>query len=486
MKTSLQIIPQIKNDLTGIKSSLLKSLLKNLHEHQDIIKLIDKSICEDPPVIITDGGMIADGYNQELDELRIISSSGKDYIKNLQTQEIDKTGISSLKVKFNKVFGYYIEVSKSNLGQVPESYIRKQTLVNAERFITPELKEYEEKILGAEEKIKEIEQRLFWQIRDQVAQHFAQIQETAQIIAQLDVLLNFAEIAVLYNYQKPKINDDHQIKITNGRHPVIEQLQTEESYIPNNSLFNQTDHQLILLTGPNMSGKSSYLRQVALIILLAQIGSFIPAESASIGITDRIFTRVGASDNLIKGQSTFMVEMQEAANILNNATDKSLIILDELGRGTSTYDGVSIAWAIVEFIYKNIKAKTLFATHYHELITMIEKLEKAQNYSVTVKETDDKVIFLRKIIKGGIDKSYGIEVAKLAGLPKSLIDRAFQILNELENNTIKTEIKSNPQTNKQSNNYHDLINILKEINTDELTPLQALQKLNEMKNKLKH
>jgi len=433
LKNSLQIIPKIKKILKSCEAKLLKHCYKSLDEHTEIVTLIQKSIAEDPPLLITEGEMIADDYNAELDELRKISRSGKDWLKDLQVREIQKTGISSLKVKFNKIFGYYIEVSNSNLNQVPDDYTRKQTLVNAERFVTPELKEYEQKVLGAEEKIIELEQKLFWQIRDEVAKHFEAIQQTAQIIAQLDVLLSFANVALLNNYNKPEINAGETIEIKNGRHPVIEKLQSQESYVPNDGLFNHSDHQLILLTGPNMSGKSSYLRQTALIVLLAQIGSFVPAQSAKIGITDRIFTRVGASDNLIRGQSTFTVEMQEAANILNNATDKSFIILDELGRGTSTFDGVSIAWAIVEYIYKNIKAKTLFATHYHELIDMVEKLDKAQNYAVSVKETETGVIFLRKIVPGGIDKSYGIEVAKLAGLPKPLTDRAYQILEELEN-----------------------------------------------------
>ncbi|MCX6745499.1 MAG: DNA mismatch repair protein MutS, partial [Candidatus Parcubacteria bacterium] len=462
LKNSLQQIPQIKNILknagchpdhsTGswqgsrvyseqsrtegssqrTQSKLLKNLTKNLDEHKEIIDLIQNSIAEDPPLLITEGNMIADEYNSELDELRKISRSGKDWLKDLQTREIQRSGISSLKVKFNKIFGYYIEVSNSNLDQVPTDYTRKQTLVNAERFVTPELKEYEQKVLGAEEKIIELEQKLFWEIRNEVAKYFEAIQNTAQIIAQLDVLLNFANIALLNNYHKPELNEGEAIEIKNGRHPVIEKLNTE-SYVPNDGLFNHTDHQLILLTGPNMSGKSSYLRQTALIILLAQIGSFVPAQSAKIGLTDRIFTRVGASDNLIRGQSTFMVEMQEAANILNNATAKSFIVLDELGRGTSTFDGVSIAWAIVEYIYKNIKAKTLFATHYHELIDLVDKLDKAKNYCVTVKETETGVVFLRKVIPGGIDRSYGIEVAKLAGLPKPLTDRAYEILEELEN-----------------------------------------------------
>ncbi len=484
LKNSLQIIPQIKKLLKSCNSKFLKQANKNLDEHKDIVNLIEKAIAEDPPLLITDGGMIADGYNKELDELRKISTSGKDWVKDLQQKEIEKTKISSLKVKFNKIFGYYIEVSNANLDQVPENYTRKQTLVNAERFVTPELKEYEQKILGAEEKIIELEQKLFWEIRDEVAKHFETIQETAQVIAQLDVLLSFANVALLNNYNKPEINDGEVIEIKNGRHPVIEKLQPQESYVPNDGLFNNTDHQLILLTGPNMSGKSSYLRQTALIILLAQIGSFVPAQSAKIGLTDRIFTRVGASDNLIRGQSTFMVEMQEAANILNNATHKSFIVLDELGRGTSTFDGVSIAWAIVEFIYKNIKAKTLFATHYHELIDMVEKLDKAKNYAVSVKETDTGVIFLRKIIPGGINRSYGIEVAKLAGLPKPLTDRAYDILGELE---AELQISNGNSAAKQKTKKPKEDKLKKEldkIEPDNLTPLEALKKLKEFKDKL--
>jgi len=481
LKNSLQIIPEIKKILKSTSSKLLKLSIKNLNEHQDIVTLIDKAICEDPPLLITDGGMIANGYNKELDELRKISTSGKGWITELQQKESARTGISTLKVKFNKVFGYYIEVSNSNLNQVPDNYTRKQTLVNAERFVTPELKEYETKVLGAEEKIQELEQKLFWEIRDQVARQFKQIQNTAQIIAQLDVLLSFTNVALENNYTKPQVNDSDILEIKNGRHPVIESIQTQESYVPNDCNFDHSDHQLILLTGPNMSGKSSYLRQTALIILLAQIGCFVPCESASIGVTDRIFTRVGASDNLIRGQSTFMVEMQEAANILNNATHKSFIVLDELGRGTSTFDGVSIAWAIVEYIYKNIKAKTLFATHYHELIDMVEKLDKAQNYSVSVKETDTGVIFLRKIIPGGIDRSYGIEVGKLAGLPKALTDRAYQILDELE-----AELHISNGNNKPLKpTPHKCITkeFLKKLDLDNLTPLEALAKLKELKDK---
>jgi DNA mismatch repair protein MutS len=497
LKTSLEIIPEIKKVLKSCNSKLLKQSIKNLDEHQDIVTLIDKAICEDPSLLITDGGMIAEGYNKELDELRKISTSGKGWITELQQKESARTGISTLKVKFNKVFGYYIEVSNSNLNQVPDNYTRKQTLVNAERFVTPELKEYETKVLGAEEKIQELEQKLFWEIRDQVAKQFKQIQNTAQIIALLDVLLSFTNVALTNNYIKPQVNDSDILEIKNGRHPVIESIQTQESYVPNDSNFNHTDHQLILLTGPNMSGKSSYLRQTALIILLAQIGCFVPCESASIGVTDRIFTRVGASDNLIRGQSTFMVEMQEAANILNNATHKSFIVLDELGRGTSTFDGVSIAWAIVEYIYKNIKAKTLFATHYHELIDMVEKLDKAKNYSVSVKETDTGVIFLRKIIPGGIDRSYGIEVAKLAGLPKALTDRAYQILDELEaelhipNGSAVTlssvEGSADPTESDGSTKLTMTDSVfsqeLDKIDLDNLTPIEALKKLKELKDK---
>lgn len=482
LQTSLEKIPAIKEQLAQINASYSKDLASLIQEHSDIKNIIEKSIDPDPPLTITEGGIIKDGYDKELDELRKISTSGKDWIKELQETESSKTGISSLKVKFNKVFGYYIEVSKANMSQVPESYIRKQTLVNAERFITPELKEYEEKVLGAEDKIKVLEQKLFFEIRDQVSEHFEAIQNTAHCLAQIDVLLNFANVALLNNYHKPQITEQGPLAIKNGRHPVIENINQDEAYVPNDSTLNHDDHQLILLTGPNMSGKSSYLRQNALIVLLAQIGSFVPADDAEIGIVDRIFTRVGASDNLAAGQSTFMVEMQEAANILHNATQNSLIILDELGRGTSTYDGVSIAWAITEHIHESIQAKTLFATHYHELVEIVEKLPKAKNYCVAVKETDTGVVFLRKVIEGAINRSYGIEVAKLAGFPSEITDRANQILDKLESElTINGGQQSIPL--QKSTTPDPIKQAIKDIDIDNITPLQALNILKDLKQK---
>lgn len=400
---------------------------------QEMIELIEENIIDDPGISIVEGGIIKEGVNQELDELRKISSGGKDWIANLQAKERQRTGINSLKIKFNRVFGYYIEVSNSNIKSVPNDYMRKQTLVNGERFITPELKEYEEKVLSADEKIKDIEYKVFIDLVKKMADYFEDIQVVAKEIAKLDALLNFAQISRENNYVLPVYTDDNSIRIKDGRHPVIEKMRGVD-FVPNDSFFDHKTRELILLTGPNMAGKSVYLRQNALIILMAQIGCYIPAAAAELSIVDRIFTRVGASDNIAYGQSTFMVEMQEAANILNNATERSLIIFDELGRGTSTYDGVSIAWAVVEFIHNNIKAKTLFATHYHELAQLANKLSKIQNYRVAVLENQEGVVFLHKVIKGGVDRSYGIEVAKLAGLPLELIERAKKILKSLEEN----------------------------------------------------
>jgi len=402
LKNSLRQVPKLKQMLADTKAEILQQTYENLDEHLDLVYFLEEAINDEPPAIITEGGMIKEGFNRELDDLRSISDNAKDWISQMQQKEIEKTGINTLKIKYNRVFGYYIEVSKANLKSVPENYTRKQTLVNSERFITDELKEYEEKVLGAEEKIKQLEQDLFEQARTKSIEFFPQIKRTASLIAAFDVLLSFATLAVKENYIRPKICTKKLIDIKDGRHPVIEKF-TDESFIPNDTYLDHKNHELILLTGPNMSGKSSYLRQVALIVLLAQMGSFVPAAEAKIGLVDRIFTRVGASDNLIRGRSTFMVEMEEAANILNNATKKSLIILDELGRGTSTYDGVGIAWAIVEYIHNNVGAYTLFATHYHELIEVIENMKKAQNYSVAVTEDNGKVVFLRKVLKGGVN-----------------------------------------------------------------------------------
>lgn len=490
LKDTLQQIPILKE--VSKSSNHLSDLTKNLDECSELVSLLDTSIDSEPPALITIGGMIKKGYNKELDELRDISGNGKEYIAQLQARESSRTGINSLKVRYNKVFGYYIEISKANLTQVPQNYERRQTLVNAERFIIPELKEYEEKVLTAEDRIKNLEIEIFNQVRASIVKEFARIENSAQVLGLIDMLHSFAQLALRNNYTKPEMNERYGISITQGRHPVIETIQTKDHYIPNDGLFNIEDHQLILLTGPNMSGKSSYLRQTALIVLLAQIGSFVPAKSATIGVVDRIFTRIGASDNVSQGQSTFMVEMQEAASILHNATDKSLIILDELGRGTSTYDGVSIAWAIVEYIHNHIKAKTIFATHYHELIELADQLEYAQNYSIAVKEEDNRVLFLRKVIKGAINKSYGIEVAKLAGLPQELAQRASQLLNDLENKEgLSSPLQSNlfsPPSIKEPTIKapvnDELHTAIKALNVNEITPLDALQKLKEIQDTL--
>lgn len=486
LKNSLKQVPKLKQLLSDSKPALLQKIYDNMDEHLDLVYYLEKVIEEDPPAIITEGGMIKKGFNDELDELRKISTNAKDWISEMQQKQIKRTGINTLKVKYNKVFGYYIEISKANLDSVPDDYIRKQTLVNAERFVTPELKEYEEKVLGAEEKIKQLEQDIFWEARTQTIKFFPDLQKTAQYISLFDALLGFGILAVRENYAKPKITSKKIIEIKDGRHPVIEKY-TEEPFISNDAYFDHQSHEFILLTGPNMSGKSSYLRQVALIVLLSQMGSFVPATEAKIGLVDRIFTRVGASDNLIRGRSTFMVEMEEAANILNNASKNSLIILDELGRGTSTYDGVGIAWAIVEYIHNNIGAFTLFATHYHELIEVIDTLKKAQNFSVAVTEDNGKVVFLRKVLKGGVNKSYGIEVAKLAGLSEHIIDRANEVLSKLEKdrevdvikNTEQGELLLAPKAESQIEKE------IKKLDLDNLTPVEALQKLIDLKNKLK-
>jgi len=505
LKESLKYLPEFKKVLSTVNSNILKKTHDSFIDMSALVEIIESSIDPEAKLPIKDGNIIKSGYNKELDELKSISREGKTFIKNLQKKEIERTGISSMKVKYNKVFGYFIEISKTNLKLVPDNYIRKQTLVNAERFITPELKEYEEKILGAEEKIIKLEYELFQKIRDKTVSYITDILHNAKLIAILDVLVSFASVAKYNNYSRPEITQTNGIKIVAGRHPVIEQMTFASSFIPNDITLDNVDNRLLLITGPNMGGKSTILRQTALIVLLAHIGSFVPAESASIQLVDRIFTRVGASDNLIKGQSTFMVEMQEAAFILNNATHKSLIILDEIGRGTSTYDGVSIAWAITEYIHNHVKAKTLFATHYHELISVVDNLPHAQNYSVAVKEKSDGVIFLYKLQKKSIDKSYGIEVAKRAGLPNEIIEKSSQILSDLEEEVVEKGIQRrlDDPKKKRSEDQMDLfgnsalleeferktkgLKLLKEkldnLDIDKLTPLEALNKLNELKKK---
>ncbi len=490
MKESLKIIPKLKNLINGI--SVFSDLFNNLYTLDNIVDLINKAINDECPLSIRDGGIIKIGYNKELDDLRTISGEGKTFIKDLQQREIVRTGISSLKVRFNRVFGYYIEISKTNLSFVPNDYIRKQTLVNAERFITPELKEYEEKVLTAEDKIKELEYELFYSVRIALIKELRAIQFTAKAVAELDSISTFAFNAEKNNYCKPEILDNGEIFIKNGRHPVIEQVSSFHEFVPNDCEMDEKKN-FFLITGPNMGGKSTYLRQVALIVLMAQIGNYVPAEMAKICIVDRIFTRVGASDNLVAGESTFMVEMQEASYILNNATEKSLIILDEIGRGTSTYDGVSIAWAITEYIHDKIKSKTLFATHYHELIELTDKLTFAKNLSVAVKENEkDGVVFLYKIVEGGIDKSYGIEVAKLAGLPVDVVMRARGVLQELETKHISKAGVNPNQVNmfdtsrehgELNKSHREIIKDLKDLDVNKMTPLEALHKLDEMKNR---
>lgn len=513
LKNSLQIIPELKQKLSS--HHLLGSVCQELHTLEHIADLIEKSIIEESPFSLREGGMIKSGINTELDELRNISHHGKDLIANIQERERARTGINSLKIKFNKVFGYYLEISKSNLNSVPDDYIRKQTLVNAERFITPELKEYEEKVLTAEGRIKDLEYEIFYDIRMQVITEILSFQSLARTIAFVDVINNFALIAVRNNYCKPTTTASFNLNIKEGRHPVIERLRTDSHFTPNDCEI--TDNNLFLLiTGPNMGGKSTYLRQIAIIVLMAQLGSYVPAHSAEIGIVDRIFTRVGASDNLAAGESTFMVEMTETSSILNNATERSLIILDEIGRGTSTYDGLSIAWAITEYIHNQLQAKTLFATHYHELINLATDLPKASNHSVLVEENQkDGVKFLYKVIKGGVDKSYGIEVAKLAGLPETLIERAKAILEDLEKDAedSKGVLPSSgseanacvlPSTQKQEilplgnatssqdaaldrqhkslqATHERLLQRLHSLDTNNLTPIQALQELEKLK-----
>lgn len=498
VKSSLRKIPQLKSLLNELKVPTLKNISEQLDTLEDIVEKISKSIIDSPPASINEGGIIRSGFSAELDELRDISLHGKEWIATLQQNERERTGISSLKVSFNNVFGYYIDVSNTHKSKVPENYIRKQTLVNSERYITPELKEYEDKILNAQEKINELEAQLFNEIRASVANEAEIIQKNARVIAMLDCLNSFAQCAEEYNYVKPEINNSQKINIIQGRHPVVERLlEPGNKFTPNDCFLDSEEQQIILLTGPNMAGKSVYLRQIGLIVLLAQIGSFVPAKNASIGIVDRIFTRVGASDNITSGESTFLVEMQEAANILNNATSQSLILLDEIGRGTSTFDGISIAWAITEYLHENpdISAKTLFATHYHELNEMSELFPKIKNYKVEVREYDDKVIFLHKVSPGRADHSYGIQVAQMAGLPLFVTNRAKEVLDNLESKELTPyEVKKERLKKLKSENDNqislfefkddELRSEINKIEVNNLTPLEALNKLNELKKKM--
>jgi DNA mismatch repair protein MutS len=429
-------------------AALLEELEGRVTELPDLAELIARAILDEPPLAVKEGGMIRDGFDPGLDELRTAMRGGKDWIAKLQQDEITRTGIQSLKVRFNSVFGYYIEVTKANLDRVPPEYTRKQTIANGERFITPELKEMEGKILGAEERSVKLEYELFQRVREAVLGRLAEIQQTALALAHLDVLGAFAETARLYNYCRPQIGNEGRLFIREGRHPVLEQNLSDERFVPNDARLDG-DTQIGLITGPNMAGKSTYIRQVALLALLAQTGSFIPAAEAQLDLVDRIFTRIGASDDLARGQSTFMVEMCETANILNNATARSLIILDEIGRGTSTFDGLSLAWSIVEHLHNQVGAKTLFATHYHELTELAARLPRLRNYNVAVREWHDQIVFLRKIVEGGTDKSYGIQVARLAGVPKSVLERAKEILGNLEESELTPEGNVRQATRRQ-------------------------------------
>ncbi|MDZ7672532.1 MAG: DNA mismatch repair protein MutS [Halanaerobiales bacterium] len=495
LRTSLGKLPELKISIKDFEAEYLKSLNKNFDTLEDLYQLINESIVQEPPVTVREGNLIKEGFNQELDELRSLRDEGKDWITNLQKQERKRTGISSLKVGFNKVFGYYIEVTNANLEKVPDNYERKQTLSNSERYITPELKEKEAKVLGAEEKINDLEYDLFVDVRKKISNNINRIKDTATIISKIDVLLSLGIVAIENNYCKPEINNSNKIEIINGRHPVVEKMVTDR-FVPNDTFLDNEENRFLIITGPNMSGKSTYMRQVALTILLAQIGSFIPAKRASIGLADRIFTRVGASDDLTTGQSTFMVEMNEVSNIVNNATDKSLIILDEVGRGTSTYDGVSIAWAVTEYINnpEKIGARTLFATHYHELTELENKHEGIKNYNVLVEEDEKGVHFLYKIVPGQADQSYGIEVARLAGIPQEIIINAERLLKKLEaqnnNKKINYEVKEK-QASKQKeqlelfNKETELEKKIKDFNILDVTPMEAMNFLYEIKKDIK-
>ena len=494
LKNSLIKLPEIKAILSDVKSDYLKEICTNIDELQDIFKLIDESIVDDPPMNTKDGGYIKLGYSEEIDTLKNATQNGKSWLMKLEADEKEKTGIKSLKVGFNKVFGYYIEVTNMYKNMVPENYIRKQTLTNGERYITEELKNMENQILGAEEKAIKLELEAFKTIREEISKNIKRLQRTAEAISCLDVLSSFAKVAEDMNYCKPIINKNGVIDIKDGRHPVIEKMLGAGEFIPNDTYLDEDLNRLSIITGPNMAGKSTYMRQVALIVLMAQVGSFVPANSATIGVVDKIFTRVGASDDLSMGQSTFMVEMMEVATILKEATKNSLVILDEIGRGTSTYDGLSIAWAVAEYIADKNKcgAKTLFATHYHEMTTLEEEGNGIKNYSIAVKEKGEDIIFLRKIVEGGTDESYGVHVAKLAGVPKEVTKRANEILKSLERKSI---LKDKPQTKSEKQkqegqfdmfNYKlaEIAHELDMVNLNELTPIDALNTLVKIKEKM--
>ena len=490
LKQSVSALPELRSHLQLCHASLLTGVRTSWDDCRDVHDIIEQAINPDAPMSLRDGGLIREGYHSGVDELRKASAEGKGWIAALEAKERTRTGIDSLKVRYNQVFGYYIEITKTHLSRIPPDYIRKQTLVNAERFMTPELKELEERVTGAEIKLLALEQELFEQLRGRLAQEVPRLQAIAQSVALLDVLAGLAETAAMCRYVKPLVDESSTIHIQEGRHPVVEQLSGDLTFVPNDTALDCEENRLVILTGPNMAGKSTYLRQVALIVLLAQIGSFVPATEARIGLVDRIFTRVGASDNLAAGQSTFMVEMIESAHILNSATSRSLILLDEIGRGTSTYDGLSIAWAIAEHIQdrRHLGARTLFATHYHEM-TQLERLrEGIRNYCVAVQERNGNVIFLRKIIPGGADRSYGIHVAKLAGLPPTVITRAQQVLTQLEesDSTIEKTLTSPEEELPRASlpHPHPIIEEVKQIDLFSMTPLDALNRLADLQRRI--
>ncbi len=497
IRRALLAIRAIKDSCNAGGNDELKFIAGQLNPCDIIAEKIKNTIREDAPALIIKGNAIAEGVSAELDDLRQIAHSGKDYLIGIQQREIERTGISSLKVSFNNVFGYYLEVTNAHKHKVPSDWVRKQTLVNAERYITPELKEYEEKILGAEEKILSLELKLFEALILSLQEYVQPIQLNALQVAKLDCLLSFSATALKYNYRKPELNDSKLLDIRAGRHPVIEQqLPIDTEYVPNDIFLDDSDQQIIIITGPNMAGKSALLRQTALIVLMAQMGSFVPAQSAKIGIVDKIFTRVGASDNLSSGESTFMVEMNETASIINNISDRSLILLDEIGRGTSTYDGISIAWSIAEYLHQSThKPKTLFATHYHELNELAEKYIGIKNYNVSVREAGNKVIFLRKLVPGGSQHSFGIHVAKMAGMPNTLVTRANEILKQLERKSIAADIKTKTKKiapvdyqlnifQMEDEHWKAIKEILNTIDINTITPMEALLKLNEIKAKI--
>ncbi len=498
LKHSLQALPLIKTALEKFETSLLTNLRSEIGDFDGLCQLLESSIVEDPPLTVKEGGMIKAGYDKELDGLREIGREGKGWILRFEAEERKRTGISTLKVRYNQIFGYYIEVTKSNLHLAPESYIRKQTLVNAERFITPELKEFETKVLGAEEAICKLEYRLFEEIRKKVSEETLVVQKAASAVAAFDAIGSMAEISDRYDYVRPKVDEEDAIIIRDGRHPVLERMSLQERFVPNDTHMDTREHQILMITGPNMAGKSTYLRQVALIVLLAQIGCFVPAAEARVGVVDRIFTRIGASDNIMRGQSTFMVEMMETARILNQATSRSLVVLDEIGRGTSTFDGLSIAWAVAEYLHdtSSLHPKTLFATHYHELTELSLTKERVKNYNVVVREWNGEIIFLRRIVEGGTNRSYGIQVAQLAGLPRKVIDRAKEILSNLEKGeldavgmpkiAVTKATVSKPHAPSQLSLLFQpdpLRSELEKLKVDQLTPLEALNILDRLKKK---